>query len=256
MASLYDDGWRQGTIFEADLPLDAIVLGSSGSPEPKRGSHGKWVVASQDCDLDGAGVAEAEPCIEVRPVYAEAPPANWGIRSQRLLLTPRDYVVSSSPRLHLSPAVLTALASQGVARQQVDEDRRRAFTRWLGLRYDRPAVPPHLLPLARRLSDEVAKRRHRSRAARVRDVLMQFDDEAKPVRFSLFAVLDAEADEENVRVWLAEVSTSIPTDLGVADRIEAATADGIAYSVIETSYAADVTQLTWRPGQPHPEGAA
>ncbi len=56
-------------------------------------------------------------------------------------------------------------------------------------------------------------------------------------------------------MWLAEVGTSIPTDLGVADRIEAATADGIAYSVIETSYATDATQLTWRPGQPGPEGA-
>lgn len=31
---------------------------------------------------------------------------------------------------------------------------------------------------------------------------MQFDDEAGPVRFSLFVVLDAEADEEVVRVPL------------------------------------------------------
>jgi hypothetical protein len=190
MVSLYDDGWRQGTIFEADLPLVAITLGSSGSPEPMRSSHRKWVVASQDCDLDSADAPEPEPCIELRPVYTETPPTDWGIRSQRLLLTPRDYVLSSSPRLHVSPAVLTSLADQAIARHQVDEDRRRAFTRWLGLRYDRPAVPPHLLPLARRLSDEVAKRRHRSKAARVRDVLMQFDDEAEPVRFSLFAVLE------------------------------------------------------------------
>ncbi len=256
MTSLYDGGWRQGTIFEADLPLAAVVLGSSGDPESASDSHPQWVVASQDCDLDGADVAEREPCIEVRPVYSQAPPTDWGIRSQRLLLTPGDYVVSSSPRVHLAPAVLTTLAHRGAARRQIEADRRRAFARWLGLRYDRPAVPAHLVPLARRISDEVARRRHRSTATRVRDVLMQFDDEADPVRFSMFAILDSESDEDAVRIWLAEVSTAIPTDLGIADRIEAATADGIAYSVIETSYAADVTQVTWRPGQPSPEGAA
>ncbi len=255
MTSLYDDGWRQGTIFDADLPLAAVVVGLSGDPEPASNSHPRWVVASQDCDLDGADVAEAEPCIEVRPIYSQTPPTDWGIRSQRLLLTEHDYVVSARPRLHISPAVLTTLARRGAARRQIEADRRRAFARWLGLRYDRPAVPPHLVPLARAISDEVARRSHRSTAARVRDVLMQFDDEADPVRFSMFAILDAESDEEEVRVWLAEVSTAIPNDLGIADRIEAATADGIAYSVIETSYSADVTQVTWRRGQTGPEGA-
>jgi hypothetical protein len=255
MTSLYDDGWRQGAIFDADLPFHAVVLGPSAEPEPAQCFHRRWVVASQDCDLDGADVADAEPCIEVRPVYTETPPTDWGIRSQRLLLTQGEYVVSSSPRLHISPAVLTMLDGRGTTRRQIEEERRPAFARWLGLRYDRPAVPPHLVGLARRISDEVARRRHRSTAARVRDVLMQFDDDTDPVRFSLFAVLDADVDEEEVRVWLAEVGTAIPTDLGIADRIEAATADGIAYSVIETSYAADVTQVTWRPGQPGPEGA-
>lgn len=68
MTSLYDDGWRQGTIFEANLHLATVVLGSSGDPEPASHPHTRWVVASQDCDLDGADAAESEPCIEVRPV--------------------------------------------------------------------------------------------------------------------------------------------------------------------------------------------
>jgi hypothetical protein len=255
MGSLYDDGWRQGTVFEADLPLVAVVLGPSGNPEIMQRSHNRWVVASQDCDLDSADSADPEPCIEVRPVYTEFPPMDWGIRSHRLLLTENGYVISARPRLHVAPAVLTALATQGAPRWAIDDARRDAFATWLGLRYDRPALPPHLVPLARRISDEVTRRRRRATAVRVRDVLMQFDEEAEPVRFSLFAVLAAGTDEQAVRAWLADIATSVPADLGVADRIEAATADGIAFSVVETSYAADVTKLTWRPGEPGPEGA-
>lgn len=73
--------------------------------------------------------------------------------------------------------------------------------------------------------------------------------------FSLFAVLDNAHDEGAVRKWLAEVALSMPDDLGVADQLEAATADGIAFSTVEQSYAADVTQVTWRPGRPGSEGA-
>lgn len=255
MTSLYEDGWRQGTIFEAELPLDALILGPRNEPEPRRGLHGLWVIATQDCDLDVADVSEDEPIVELRPVFKHSPPADWGIRSRRLLLTEAEYVVSASPCLHISPAVLTTFALRGNTGRQIDEVRRQAFTRWLGLRYDRPAVPPHLVALAKRISEEVRVRRHRSRAARVRDVLMQFDDAIDPVRFSLFAILESELDEQEVREWLGEISLAIPSYLGISERIEAATADGIAYSVIESSYAADVTQVTWRSGEPGPEGA-
>ena len=85
---------------------------------------------------------------------------------------------------------------------------------------------------------------------------MQFDDAGDPVRYSLFAVLDDPADEGEVRAWLARIAQAVPTGLGVADQIEAASADGIAFSTIETSYSADVSQVTWRRGRPDPEGAA
>jgi hypothetical protein len=84
---------------------------------------------------------------------------------------------------------------------------------------------------------------------------MQFDDTTSPVRVSLFAVLDNAGDEDVVRTWLVEVGSAIPADLGIVDEVEAATADGIAFSTIEQSYSADVTQLTWRPDQPGSSGA-
>ena len=63
--------------------------------------------------------------------------------------------------------------------------------------------------------------------APVRDVLMQFDETASPVRFSLFAVLEDDADEHKVRNWLSSIALDIPSDLGVADRIEAASASEV-----------------------------
>jgi hypothetical protein len=57
-----------------------------------------------------------------------------------------------------------------------------------------------------------------------------------------------------VRTWLSRIAQAVPTELGVADQIEAASADGIAFSTIESSYSADVSQVIWRRGQPNPEG--
>ena len=183
------------------------------------------------------------------------PPTDWGIRSARFLLTESEYVRSVSPRPLVAPDVLTALVAGGAKLREPDAARELAFTTWLGLRYDRPAVPPTLVELAKRISDVVGKRRNRPFGARIRDVLMQFDDSDEPVRFSLFAVLESADDEEAARTWLSEIAGAIPVDLGVADEIGAATATGISFHLIETSYAADVTQVTWRPSSPEPEGA-
>jgi len=254
MASLYGAGWRQGSIVEFELPLDAVILGQSGIPERSPGLHRLWAVATQDCDLAHADVADPDPAIELRPLYTSGLPPDWGIRSAKLRLTDHEYTQASAPRLTVAPAVLTAILAQGAVRREPSESRCHAFTTWLGLRYDRPAVPDDLVPLARRISQEVARGENRAIGVRVRDVLMQFGD-GKPPRYSLFAVLDDPADEADVRAWLALVAQAIPVELGVADQIEAAGADGIAFSTIEISYSADVSQVTWPRSRPDPEGA-
>ncbi len=253
MASLYAAGWRQGSILVAQLPLDSVVLDSSGRPARDQRDHDRWAVASQDCELDLTETTDTEPTIELRPVYTDDPPSDWGIRSARCRLTDTEHVVSASPRAVVSAAVLTAALQVGAPRHDVPAVRRLAFTTWLGLRYDRPAVPPELLQLASRIAEEVQRRPNRPMGRRIRDVLMQFDDASDPVRFSLFAVLDEPGDERAAREWLASIAQAIPTELGIADEIEAARATGISLYLIETSYAADVTQLTWRPNRPEPE---
>lgn len=96
MASLYGDGWRQGSIIEVDLPLDAIVLGDSGRPERASTDHGVWVVVTQDCDLDRAERDAPVPVVELRPVFTEGCPSDWGIRSAKLRLTEVEYVEAAS----------------------------------------------------------------------------------------------------------------------------------------------------------------
>lgn len=255
MASLYGDNWRQGTIFEAILPLDAVALDEvSRQPIRATGSHDCWVVATQDCDLDLTDSTYELPTIELRPVYSADPPTDWGIRSSKLLLLEQEYITSTSPRTMVSARVLTTIKANDAVIRQIAPERRVAYTTWLGLRYDRPAVPPEFLPLAKRIAEVVAKKRNRATGARVRDVLMQIRS-GDPTRYSLFAILNNEEDEDEVREWLSAISLDVPIDLGVADEIEAASARRISFELIETSYPADVTQLTWRPNSAVLEGA-
>ncbi len=254
MASLYASGWRQGSLLAATLPFDCVVLGDGNEPVRRQGEHRLWVVATQECDLVAADADDREASIELRPVYTDDPPDDWGIRSFQFLLTETEYVVSLSPRTMVSPAVLTALVAAGSVRRDSASVRGRAFTIWLGLRYDRPALPDELVPLARCIAETVKRRQNRPTGLRVRDVLMQFDETATPTRFSLYAVLRDGQDADLVREWLAGIVKRVPTDLGVADVLEAAPATMISFDLIETSYAADVAQLTWRPNQPEPEG--
>jgi hypothetical protein len=255
MASLYEAGWRQGSVVAASLPFDAVVLGAGGQPVRQQRDHGRWVVACQECDLDLTESDDERPTIEMRAVHTDDPPGDWGLRASQLRLTDSEHVVSDDPRVSVSAAVLTALLAAGAERRNPTETRSRALAIWLGLRYDRPALPPELVPLARRIAEEVRRRQGRPVAARVRDVLMQFDESAEPVRYSLFAVVEQESDEEAVREWLAGIASRVPIELGIGDELEAAPARRISLELIEQSYAADVTQLTWRPGRPEPAGA-
>lgn len=44
----------------------------------------------------------------------------------------------------MAPALLTVSMGLGAVRWEPSESRRQSFTTWLGLRYDRPAVPDEL----------------------------------------------------------------------------------------------------------------
>jgi hypothetical protein len=240
----------------ASLPNDTVVLNTANEPSRDLKEHNRWVVATQDCDLAFTDSSNAEPTVELHPVFRHDPDPNtdWGIRSRRFVLSEGEHVVSPNPHTLVSAAVLTVIRSSPGSRVEPLPDLRVvAFKRWLGYRYDRPAVPEQFVALAQRVAKEVQRNRRRLMGKRVRDVLMQFDEAQRPPRFSLFAVIRHTADEQEVREWLADIALSIPVELGIGDEFVAVTSQQVTLHLIETSYAADVTQMTWRGSTP--EGA-
>lgn len=247
--SLHGEGWRQGSVFHAELPLDTVVVRGDAVSRETAGPHGVWVVAEQDCNLAGADADDAEARIEVRPVYMLDPPTDWGIRSRRFRLDEAGrYLEDQTPKVLVSPEMLTSAVA--TREQLLPSPRALAFKTWLGRRYDRPAVPDHLVPLARSISEKLRRPGGRPVAVRVRDVLMQFDESQSPIQFALFAVLDETADPGEVRRWLAEAALAVSRELGVGSIFEVGTAAETSLHLLETSYAADASQLTWSGREP------
>jgi hypothetical protein len=138
--------------------------------------------------------------------------------------------------------VLAHIGAEGAREERLPDC--TALKTWLGLRYDRPAVPPEHVPLMSALRDAVSKKDRRPIGQLVRDVLVQIGV-GSPAHYGLFGVVHDEADVEMVREWLAEIAFNVPTHLGVADEIEAAPTTGISLQLIEHSFAVDATDLTW-----------
>ncbi len=247
MADLYAAGWRQGSIFNATLDVTVLEAGEDGV-EPRTTSFPWWVVCTQDCDLASASTESDDALVELRPVLQSNPPNDWGIRSRRFLLAENDYVDAALPRCFITPKALAHSIDPDLA--EIAPARARAFKTWLGRRYDRPAVPEHLVPIAKEVASRCGRKGGRETAADVHDVLMQFDDSTKPPRVALFAVVHDDADQDEVRKWLAEASTRIRKDLGVVAAIDAGTRAETSLELLESSYSADLSQLTWRNKEP------
>lgn len=147
----------------------------------------------------------------------------------------------------ISPAALHTLQQLDATLDNsitTDADRIVGLKTWLGFRYDRPAVPPQYVDLARSIAGEVKKQRSKLYTAKVRDILMDFE-EGDPPLYNLYAVIQDPADHDEIVSWLVEVSLAVPHTLGVGARFEAATSENTSLALIERAFAADTTQITW-----------
>lgn len=264
MPSLYQAGWRQGSVLAITLGTTAAVY-SGDQVEYEMTSHDRWIVVSQDCDLDLAEASENHPRIEVRPVYASdagphfdpESPYVWGVRSRKFRLNQqRDFVHAESERLMVSPAVLTRhVASRTTL---MDDERTVAFTSWLGRRYDRPAVPEDLVPPAVELSRLVKAEDHLVRD-HIHDVLMSFTTTVAPPEITLWVVTcDADHSESccgpgcsddhvgAARQWASAIAQSLATNLGTVGQIRAGSRDQTSMRIIETAYSVDASDITFR----------
>jgi len=266
MTSLYQLGWRQGSAIIASLEA-AIAHSDEGAAETLTISHDHWIVASQDCDLAAIDSDSNDARIELRPVYEKesgpdfdrGAPNVWGIRSRKFRLnTARDFVHAESMKLMVAPALLYRYA--GTRYSVISEERRTAFTSWLGRRYDRPAVPEDLVTLAVAVS-KLASKGSRPVRDHVHDLLMTFDVERTPTGVTLFAIVcDPDHGEEccpsgcsghhvdDARAWMSEVAQALDVQLGIVTSIEAASRAGTSIMILESSYSADVSDITYRGG--------
>ena len=247
MSDLYTDGWRQGSVVDCDLSASYFTADDGGA-SPVTQSFSRWIVCTQDCDLHNANLDAVDPLIELRPVVPEERPTDWGIRGRWLKIAEGYRIDANAPRCLVTPALLGSLTSGRV--NMLDEERRDYLRAWLGRRYDRPAVPESLVGLAKHIAEKCSDARGRQVGDRVHDILMQFDDGHSPVRVILFGVVYDSDDIDEVRIWLSDVGTRIDTELGVLFDVRVGTRAGTPLGLVEHSYSADVSQLTWSRRKP------
>lgn len=234
---------------------------ASGEPVRVPESHDLWLLIDQDCDLAWRAVDGASPpfLAELRPVFVENPPDDWGIRSQAFRIDDDGrHLQAWATAVRATPEVVAMAEHLGC----LEPDAQQRLKTWLGYRYDRPAVPQRFVGLARALADQLSKKRQRDRALAVRDVLAQFWIESDgSTAYALVAVLPGgpfAGNEEAVviaRQWLAEAALAVDADLGSAVDIHAYGDQEVALAYVEGSFSLDLSRLSWPPNTPGPVGA-
>ncbi len=253
MARLYSLGWRQGSRLDADLTVGGLILTLEVSLVGRAETHGRWVIATQDCDLAAWDEDRPEPLVELRPrVVLGSQSQDWGIRSRVLRIDDHECVISDEPPIRLSPAALVNVAKQNPQPGPLTPGRIVALKTWLGLRYDRPAVPEHLVGLAKAIAKRTRRTSPPNLVSDLHDVLMQFNDQVSPPTFFLFAVVWDAGDKEAARRWLFGAGSAVASDTGILAGVDAGYRSEVSLELLETSYSADLGQLSWQ--GPDPRG--
>ena len=248
--TLYERGWRQGTVFRCSLTVTSHLADSSGSRAIDERFE-TWVVVSQDCDLSAQYQDSNDPSVEIRPTV-DRNSGPWGIRSRILRITQDLALDAGSPRLLVSPALLVTTENQRV---DPDPQRRQALKTWLGKRYDRPAVPEALVALARCIGEAITRSDSLGLSDHTHDILMQFQQETDRTSYALIAVITSEQYASDVEHWLTEAALEVPTSLGVlAHEVRALTKAETSLELLEDSFSADLSQITWK-NATGPQGA-
>lgn len=151
---LWDAGWRQGCVFTAPLVVHSNQRAPGSSAiehghRPLRGSE-SLVLISQECDI--VAPVDEEPFVEAL-VCAREKNARYVGRidrnsARKFLIDPASQLVARAPyRLLIAKEILTSIQP---APWPSTEKRHERFVRWLGRRFDRPAIPDALYDVFQR----------------------------------------------------------------------------------------------------------
>jgi hypothetical protein len=239
-SSLHAEGWTQGSLVRATLAVSTMHV-VAGKLESREHCFGLWALVTQDCDLDQTDGRDDARQVELRPLFDARGIHVDGIRSRALRVTDSTVLKADGPRLILSARALHTLAQY---RENVlSDERRRELKTWLGLRYDRPAVPVPFDRLAReQLHPTIMRAMPTALQAKVRDVLVYYES---PTEIRLFAVLRDAADRETCLDWLDRAGQLLSEKykIGVLER-QAEDSYGTPLAVVETYYGLDSAELS------------
>ena len=221
---------------------------AAGSVQETRFSWDEWVVISQDCDLDSAENESPEPLVEIQPARSSSVIADWGIRSKILRLSDEFHVSASDPKIRVSPRLLAAQIA--TRKPEIPTGRAPALKRWLGLRYDRPAVPENLVAIARAIARAVSDTRNEERSDVCHDVLFQATS-GSPPQYELAAIVVDSSNIDAVTEWMIEAALAIDSAIGtMAGPPHVQTMSGMSMEWIENSYSANLSNITWHKSGP------
>ncbi len=221
-------GWRQGVLLPAimDILSHELVPGTAPSYQVRRrdSGDGALVVATQTCDLKKKASKEPEvECLRAFWTGNERIIRSAATNSvQHFLLREhmaggerKGLIADASARVLVAKeSLLHLIPEQGCA----DSDTERRFRRWLGRRYDRPAIPTSLVEAVQRPIVEALRANEGERAILqllngVREVLFAVGNDARPYRVHLLFMAEeglttseplTEADSERLAAWFGE----------------------------------------------------
>jgi hypothetical protein len=210
---LYDEGWRQGSRLKGDACQSYFKeLKQSGLATDPLPPGMSLVLATQDCDLvkadDRLPYVEAVGCVEDGLLAATIRPND----ARYFVLDPASGVVAD----RAYGAFLLREALKGLSVPELpfggDAVRARRFARWLGARYDRPALPEEAVrAIQRPLVDAVRRlcrpgRPHEALNRDLHEIRVAGDlEEGPPFAVLLVFVLTETADVAACQVAIAEL---------------------------------------------------
>lgn len=240
MPSLFEEGWRQGSLLKASLTVRSYDL-VDGKITPSDHEFGMWTVVTQDCDLHSTQCTDRNRQIELRPVFPSAGVRVDGIRSRWARITPDFVLNADSQKLTMTARALHSL--QEFRDDSADELRRREIKAWLGLRYDRPAVPEPFDRMASKvLHPQLFGALPPALDGKIRDVLVSYESETE-VR--LWVVLRDGDDRLRCLEWIDGVAQFLRREHGITilER-QAEDARRTPYAIVEGYHGLNSAELS------------
>jgi hypothetical protein len=163
------------------------------------------------------------------------------LRSRTILVKDDLVLRSDSKKLTLTARAINSLKAK--RENDLDEERRVQIKTWLGLRYDRPAIPTPFVSLGERLKKAYLDDLPIEFIGIVRDVWVYFENEHE-VRIFVILVDVQKGRADDVRDWVADVAATLSDENIAVRELHVEGPDRTPLSVLQTYYGLGLAELS------------